>query len=136
MWDPKQACDYLNIPYRVYAMDKNIGGYSELQHRYIHINQTKEKDLRVWAHEIAHTMIHFQDYQGAVSGDTEKNAVNEIEADTIAYIITTVLGLENTSYMEYLKAFMSRLPLGALSLDIQKLKKNAMLILQAGGYYG
>ena len=33
MWEPKHACDYLNIPYLVYDMDKNIGGYSELQHR-------------------------------------------------------------------------------------------------------
>lgn len=141
MWDKFKACDMLNIPYKIYDMPKAIGGYSELVHRFIHINPNQADDDRVWAHEIAHTLLHFQKLDSAAGMDKRLNAYAELEADTVAYIVTCALGLENKNYARYIRKFMRNIPIreiyGTLISKerLTKLKETAILILQAGGYY-
>ena len=141
MWDKERACNMLSIPYRVKEMPKAIGGYMNLYDRYIHINPDKADDDRVWAHEIAHAMLHFQHAEAARGADPIANAYAEIEADTVAYIVTCTLGLENKSYIRYIRTFMRNVPVrviyGIILDDAKwnKLKQTAELILRAGGYY-
>ena len=141
MWDKYRACKMLSIPYRVQDMPEFIGGYSHLADRYIHINPSKADDDRVWAHEIAHTMLHFQHIESSFAMDKTLNAYAEIEADTVAYIVTRTLGLENKDYTRYIRKFMRNVPIRVI-YDIilddtkwNKIKQTAKLILQAGGYY-
>lgn len=141
MWDKERACRMLSIPYRVYDMPDFIGGYTHMVDRYIHINPKKADDDRVWAHEIAHAMLHFQQAESAAGVDPTLNAYAELEADTVAYIVTTALGLENKDYIRYIRKFMRNVPIskiyGVIMDDTKwlKLKQTATLILQAGGYY-
>ena len=142
MWDKFRACKMLAIPYRVYDMPEAIGGYSHLMDRYIHINPKQANDDRVWAHEIAHTLLHFQSVESAAGADKTKNAHAELEADTVAYIVTCVLGLENKDYTRYIRKFIRNIPVreiyGIIIDDAKwkKIEQTARLILQAGGYYG
>lgn len=142
MWDKFRACDMLGIPYKIYDMPKEIGGYSELVHRFIHINPNQADDDRVWAHEIAHTLLHFQKLESAAGADKSLNAHAELEADTVAYIVTCALGLENRSYIRYIRKFMRNIPICEIYGNIiskerlTKLKETAILILSSGGYYG
>lgn len=141
MWDKFRACKMLGIPYKVYDMPKAIGGYSELRSRFIHINPNQADDDRVWAHEIAHTLLHFQHFETAAGVDSRLNAYAELEADTVAYIVTCTLGLENKNYIRYIRRFMRNIPIREIYGNIlsqerlTKLKETAILILQAGGYY-
>ena len=141
MWDKYQACKMLSIPYRVYDMPKEIGGYSNLMDRYIHINPNQAEDDRVWAHEIAHTLLHFQQVDSAAGQNRTLNALAEIEADTVAYIVTCTLGLENKDYVRYIRKFMRNVPVRliyGIILDEakwSKLEQTAHTILKAGGYY-
>lgn len=141
MWDRERACKMLSIPYKVYNMSDRVGGYSNLKNRYIHISTKYKDNDRVWIHEIAHTLCHFQHMESAAGVDINNNAYAEMEADTVAYIVCRVLGIENTDYKDYMKVFMSRLPLAkqtasALDNKLNNIKKTAVLILNAGGYYG
>lgn len=141
MWDRYRACKMLGIPYKIYDMPKAIGGYSELVHRYIHISPKYENDDRVWAHEIAHTLLHFQKIESAAGQDRTLNARAELEADTVAYIVTCALGLENKNYIRYIRRFMRNIPIceiygTVISKErLTKLKETAILILSSGGYY-
>ena len=141
MWDKFQACKMLGIPYKIYDMPDYIGGYTELKHRYIHINPKKADDDRVWAHEIAHALLHFQNFESARGADPRLNAYAELEADTVAYIVTRTLGLENKDYFRYIRKFMRNIPICEIYGTIiskerlTKLKESAILILKSGGYY-
>ena len=141
MWDKEKACKMLGIPYKVYDMDNKIGGYSNLKDRYIHINTKFKDDNRVWIHEIAHTLCHFTKYDSAIGASISNNAYAEMEADTVAYVVCLVLGITTPDYKAYMRAFMGRLPLAkqtaeALDNKLDSIKKTAVLILNAGGYYG
>lgn len=141
MWDKYRACSNLGIPYKVYAMPKEIGGYSELQNRYIHISPDKKDDDRVWAHEIAHTLCHFRNVKAAAGRDITLNALAEMEADTIAFVVCSVLGCaDKKEYNKYMEVFISRLPLAmqttkVIDEKLEYIKKQAVIILAAGGYY-
>lgn len=143
MWDKYRACKNLGIPYRIIDMDDNVGGYSQLKDRFIHINKSWADKDRVWIHEIAHTLLHFQKFESAAGGNSEKNAMAELEADTVAYITAKVLGKEDRQdYLKYVKMFMSRLPVyeqsgSVLDNRMPELLKLVKIILNAGGYiYG
>lgn len=140
MWDRRKACKNLGIPVRLVSIADGVEGASNLQHRYIHIDPEHAEDDRVWIHEIAHTLLHFQRFEtAAVIGSTEQNAVAELEADTVAYIAAKVIGKEDRQdYLKYIKMFMSRLPVHKQSGDVLKqrmpeLIKMVKLILNAGG---
>ena len=141
MWDKYKACNNLGIPYKVYPMPKEIGGYSELVHRFIHINPNQKDDDRVWAHEIAHTLCHFRNTRAAAGKDSTLNALAEIEADTIAFVVCSVLGCaKEQDYVKYMEVFISRLPLSmqtkkVIDEKLNYIKKEAVIILTAGGYY-
>ena len=143
MWNAKLACKNLGIPFRISDSLEGKGalGASNLAHRYIHIIPSHENDDRVWIHEIAHTMLHFQHYEAAAGiGDTELNARAELEADTVAYITAKVLGKEDRQdYLTYVKMFMGRIPLleqsgNILDERMPELLNMVKLILNAGGY--
>lgn len=142
MWDKIQACKLLSIPYRVINMDKYIGGYTAIGDRFIHINESMQDDDRVWIHELAHAVLHFKQFSTAAGlGDKTANAHAELEADTVAYVVTTTLGLENKDYIRYIRSFMHNIPIREIygtilnEADWNKIKQTALLILQAGGYY-
>lgn len=141
MWNPYKACDALCIPYKVYDWEeKEIGGYSNPKDRFLHIRKSEENNMRVWAHEIAHTLLHFQMTKEA--NDYVERSIIEAQADTVAYIVCSVLGNEDRAiYKQYLTAFIGQLPLAMqkgslLDADFKKLKQTAIVILNAGGYYG
>lgn len=143
-WDRYQACKILGIPVRVYEHlhDENVLGSNNLYFRCIHIRKDHENDDRVWIHELAHAMLHFRKYEvAAVIGDQVKNAMAELEADTVAYIVAKTLGCEDRKdYLKYMTMFMSRIPADMQSVNILDermpyLLKTADLILKSGGYY-
>lgn len=140
-WDKKRACKMLNIPVRVVDMNKQIGGLSELNKRFILINTNDENKDRVWVHEIAHTLLHFQNTAAAAGRDQRLNAIAELEADTVAYIACKKIGCENREeYTNYVTAFMSRLPAESLTEQVldermPKLLNIVKIILKAGGYH-
>jgi len=140
MWDRKRACKNLGIPFRITELDEGTKGSFNLAHRFIHIDTKSAEDDRVWIHEIAHTLLHFQNYEAAaVIGRTDLNAMAELEADTVAYITAKVIGKEDRQdYLKYVKMFMSRLPIHKQSGDVlqqrmPELVKLVKLILNAGG---
>ena len=143
MWNKYLACKNLGIPYRIIDMDNHVGGYSQLKDRFIHINKSWADKDRVWIHEIAHTLLHFQNFAASVGGNAELNAMAELEADTVAYIAAKVIGKEDREvYLKYVKMFMGRLPVLKQSGDVldarmPELLKLVKIILNAGGYiYG
>ena len=140
-WDRIRACKMLGIPYRIVDMDKDTGGFSNLMDRYIKINKECANDDRVWVHELAHTILHYQYVEAAAGRDQRLNAMAELEADTVAYIACKKLGCEDRkTYLNYMKVFMSRLPAheqtpNVLDARMPKLLNIVNIILKSGGYY-
>ncbi len=137
-WDKFRACKMLGIPYRIVDMTKEIGGFSELRQRFIKINKLQENEDRVWIHELAHTLLHFQHIEGAAGRDQVLNAIAEIEADTVAYITCRILGCaDRADYLNYMRVFFSRIPAHKqFKPRMPKLLETVYLILKSGGYYG
>jgi len=119
MWDKHKACKMLGIPYRIVGLGEEVGGFSELNYRFIVINQKDADETRVWVHELAHTLLHFKNLKAAAGHDTKLNAIAELEADTVAYIACKKIGCEDRqSYLDYVKMFMSRIPAEQQSANI------------------
>lgn len=144
MWDAKKACRMLCIPYRVREKEDNAEllvskGFSSLKTKNIVICKEHENDNRVWAHEIAHSLLHVGDFDLSGKGES----VKEIEADTVAYLVLSELGETREDYSSYIKWCLTKVPHSvAVDLRISEermevLKKTAKLILRSGGYkYG
>lgn len=137
-WDKDKACKRLGIPYRIVEMGKEVGGFSELNKRYIKINERDKDKTRVWVHELAHTLLHFKNIEAAAGRDMKLNAIAELEADTVAYIVCKVLGCEDRAeYLSYVKCFTARIPANEQSVSIldermPKLLNIVNIILKAG----
>ena len=64
-----------------------------------------------------------------------------MEADTIAFVVCSVLGCaKEQDYVKYMEVFISRLPLSmqtkkVIDEKLNYIKKEAVIILTAGGYY-
>lgn len=140
-WDKFRACKMLGIPYRIVDLGDEIGGFSELRFRFIKINKKDQDNDRVWVHELAHTLLHFQKVEAAAGQNARLNAMAELEADTVAYIACKKLGCEDRkTYLNYMKVFMSRLPAHeqtphVLDARMPKLLNIVNIILKSGGYY-
>lgn len=141
MWDKYRACKMLSIPYKVYPLNEAVGGYANLVDRYIHISEDKKDDDRVFIHEISHILLHFQNVETAVGMDKTKNAIAEIEADTTAFVVCSVLGIaDQKDYRKYITLFVKSLPKELQNADVinnslKKIKEAAIIILNAGGWY-
>ena len=141
MWDKYKACNNLGIPYKVYPMPKEIGGYSELVHRFIHINPNQKDDDRVWAHEVGRAPGLLRESGGAAGEECALDARAGMEADTLAFVVCCLVGCANEQdYVKYIEVFISRLPLSmqtkkVIDEKLNYIKKEAVIILTAGGYY-
>lgn len=144
MWDKVRACRLLCIQYQI---KDNVGGdstlgFTERKYKHIVIKSSEKNNDRVWAHEIAHALLHtgkdLRNKEGA-----EFRGMVELEADTVSFFVMSAIGKEDkNTYKNYVRSFMSLLPEDKLNSDyinqrMEKLKNTAKLILKAGGYkYG
>lgn len=139
MWDQYKACENLALPYSIRELPKNIGGFMNVQDRYVVIRADEVDNKRVWIHEMAHALLHYQNFEALGAVNKIKNALNEIQADTVAYVVCRVLGLENNDYINYCASFSNVLPLSCkghlLDNQVELIKNTAIQILNAGGYY-
>lgn len=141
MWDKERCCQMLGIPVTLgYLKSEGARGSTRIMTRNIVIDVDSKDDDRVWIHEIAHALLHFKKAEAVKEVNPILYALDEIQADTVAYLVGRVLGVENTEYKKYIGMYIAQLPV-AMRGDFINSQKNILIkiarqILTAGGYYG
>ena len=80
-------------------IDGNIQGYAKAKERTIAINPLAEDRFKTTLHETAHVLLH-------TDNNNLKHSVKEVEAETVAYLVLSILGInkvkeESKGYIQH-----------------------------------
>lgn len=86
----------------------NMQGYAKPNLKQIAINKLAVNKLKTGLHEIAHCLLHSE--ESLLNDDVELNkSIKEFEAESVAYIIISQLGLEGLEYSRgYIKSWIGQ----------------------------
>ena len=110
------------------AMDgETANGYYHNTEHSIHVKNTMSEAMQIktLAHEIAHSIMHHNDV------DTERN-VKEMQAESVAYIVSNYLGIDTSDYsFNYVAGWSGEKDTKTLKAEMSKITDTAKKIINS-----
>lgn len=106
-WNAELALQNLGISVEKFKLaDGNCQGYARPRDKVIALNPVAEYPHKTRFHEIAHVLLHSKDDNSVFAdGDTLPVDIKEVEAESVAYILVSLLGLpgqeESRGYIQH-----------------------------------
>lgn len=136
-WKLDRACQTLNIARVEFdSANGNVQGFASSKG--IALNPLAKFPVKTAAHELAHMLLGHIGDNGVVEHESLSGALREAEAESVAYIVAAMLGLEESalsSSRAYIQSWLSRSDANAQEFakrSASRVFKVANKILKAG----
>lgn len=112
-----------NIPGRAH-------GYCDYSNQKIVIDtgMSEAQNIKTAIHEVAHSRLHSPDNN---TQQRTKRTVAEVEAESVAYVVSNYFGIDTSDYsFDYIANWSSSFELKELSASLERIQKEANILIQ------